>query len=205
MTMRGLLVVLATAVPGTVLAQPAGGCEQQPAIGVGAALWMTRAQVDPVLANGGSNALAKTDRLGPQLTVHGFVPISMRWNITPEFSAGGSDVAVYRDAAGSYIPEAAAGRMSTQRLTVGLMRRAPAGRACLYAGFRVGVFRFSYQDVTTTAPGGALTIGGDIPIEARFAVFIDVDLDIALTKTESPVVDSGVAGPRPIVGLRIRF
>ena len=167
---------------------------------------MTRAQVDPTLANSGTNGLAKTGRLGPQIAVHAFLPVSTRWNVTPEFSAGGSDVEVYRDAAGNSIPDLPAGRLSTQRLTVGVMRRAPAHRtACLYAGFRVGVYRFSYQDVTTTSPGVSLTIGGDIPIAARIVLFVDVDLDIAITKTESPVIDSAVAGPRPIVGLRYRF
>jgi hypothetical protein len=206
--MRAACVVFAIAsvIPSAALAQARGACEQRPAIGAAAALWMTRAQVDPTLANSGTNGLARTGRLGPQFAVHAFVPVSTRWNVTPEFSGGVSDVEVYRDAAGNYIPDVPAGRLSTQRLTVGVMRRAPAHRsACLYAGFRVGGYRFSYQDVTTISPGVSLTIGGDIPMAPRIVLFVDVDLDIAVTKTESPAIDAAVAGPRPIVGLRYRF
>jgi hypothetical protein len=197
---------LAFLLPADVYAQRGRPCEPRVAVGVALSRLPIDAAVDPVLAEGGQNALAATAGFGPEVSVHTLVPISVNWNLTAEFGAGTVGVEVERDASGTDIPKRPAGHLSAQRLNIGLQHQRPGRYICVHGSIRALLYRFSYRGVATAAAGLSLMVGGEVPLPASIGLFFEIGLDAAVNDADPPLTPTPVVATlRPEVGLRFRF
>jgi hypothetical protein len=180
----------------------------QPRVTIGAALGLLPANipVDPVLAGGHLNVLAESTGTALEGSIHALFPITDVWRLTTEFGGSTMDVVVTRNASGDYQRTETATDLALQRFTVGLGRAGARGAVCTYAAVKAGVYRFSYEGVTTNAPGVAGVMGFEGPVSGPWALFFELEISVAVTKARAPITPAGVVGNiRPAFGFRWRF
>jgi hypothetical protein len=182
-------------------------CGSRAIVGAAAGWLNVDIPVDSELAGVGRHGLAEAGN-GIEGSVHALFPISSTWSVLTEFGAGSPDVLVERDAAGDYVRTQTGDDIALRRLHVGLVRYNVGQYACAYWSVRAALYRFSYRGVTSNAPGGAGTIGIEVPIAKSRSIFFESEWNVTvITPARPPVTPStGVLANRHRkLGLRYRF
>jgi hypothetical protein len=201
-----LATALTLALAADAYAQPYRGCEAHRAIGVefgapglGGDFASRRA------ADGLSERLKS--RRGREASVHGFIPIHPRWSLTAELGIGNAPITVEgRDRDDNLIRSGSGGSLGLRRFIVGLSRHNGGSTLCRYTVVSAGVYRFNYRGVELKSGGAAAMIGAEGLVTDRAALFFEIELSFALTKTQAPLTDAVlVGGVRPALGVRYRF
>jgi hypothetical protein len=195
-----------------ILLLPAGAhaqgspCAPRAAVGAALGFLTLDTPVDPMLAGVGRNGLASTTGTGLEGSVHAIVPISDEWAVTAEAGRGRMAVVLDRDADGNDVNQRTGDDVLFQRFVGGLRKTNTGYRSCIYAGVRVGLYRYTYQGVSLNAGGGAAFMGSDIPLSEHSALFFEIELGVAVTKARPPLTPAGVVPSlRPAFGFRYRF
>jgi hypothetical protein len=187
-------------------AQARSGCEAHRAIGVEFGAPGLGKDVATRRAADGLNERVTSGR-GREASVHAVIPIDPGFSVMAELSAGTAPINVEaHDRDYALVRSGPAGSLSLRRFIVGLSRHEGVGRLCRYAAVSAGVYRFNYQGVGLNAGGAAAMMGVEGLLTDRAALFFELELSFALTKTLPPLTDAGlVGGVRPALGLRYRF
>jgi hypothetical protein len=187
-------------------AQPSRGCEAHRSIGVEFGAPGLGGDFASWRAADGISERATSSR-GREASVHGFIPIHPRWSLTAELGIGNAPITVEgRDRDYNLIRSGSGGSLGLRRFIVGLSRHNGGSTLCRYTVVSAGVYRFNYRGVELRSGGAAAMIGAEGLVTDRAALFFEIELSFALTKTEAPLTDAVlVGGVRPAVGLRYRF
>ena len=180
-------------------------CEINRGIGGALGLLILDTPVDPVPAGGGQFGLATTTGTGLDGSVHATLPFG-GWAFVAEAGSGRMGVVLTRDAAGNYVHEKTGDDVAFRRLVAGLVKANARDRSCLFAGVKLGLYRFVYDGMALNAGGGAATMGSEWRVSETGVVFFELELSVAITAARAPLSPAGIVPQiRPALGFRYRF
>ena len=180
-------------------------CEPRGAVGAAAGLLTLDFPVDTVAAGIGRNGLATTTGNGFEGSAHAVVPLAPQWSLSAEVGAGSMAVEQERDDSGDYVTRAFDDNIKVRRFQVGLQRHRAHRTVCDYVGVSIGLFRYSFQDVSLAVPGGEARMGLEFPMSGSGAFFFELGMSIAVTALKTPTAAEVVVNIRPAFGWRYRF